>query len=419
MKSLYLIILLSLFLLIIMVAPASSVNQRALVVINFNYQVDPGAQDYFQSVYQYAVANDYPVLIIMNTPGGYLDNAFAIINYTVAAEKYITVTTYVPPGDMAASAGSYIAMASNYIYMGNGSFIGPSKPYIIGGTALEEQHVTNASLAYMESLAQMHGKNVSAVIPMVENNTAYTADQALSMGIINGITDNVSSLLDKLNYQNLPKIEFYESPLEQFESFISNSTVATFFILIGAVAILLDIYHGSIVLTIAGVISLAIGFWGSGLITYQPVSYLLIIIGVAMIFVEIKLGHGLAMISGVALVIGGSLLMMLGVTYSSNVPYLNTSNYALIAFEATVIPIGALYLIGLRKAVMKNPPKVGVDRYIGKKGKAITDISPEKEGVVNVLAEEWSAVSDEKIEKGSDVEVIKFENGKLYVKKSS
>jgi len=419
MKNFKIMLLLVIFLIVLFIAPVNSVNQKSLVVINFNYQVDPGAQDYFQSVYNFAVDNGYPVLIIMNTPGGYLDNAFAIINYTVAAEKYVNVTTYVPPGDMAASAGSYIAMASDNIYMGNGSFIGPSNPYIIGGTALEEQHVTNASLAYMESLAHMHGKNVSAIYPMVENNTAYTAQQALDLGVINGITDNLTALLVKLNYQNLPKIEFTENLLQQFESFISNSTIATFFILIGAVAILLDIYHGSIILSIVGVISLAIGFWGSGLITYQPVAYLLIIIGLVMVFLEIKLGHGLAMIAGVALIIAGSLMMMIGVTYSSNLPYLNGSNYALIAFEATVIPIGALYLIGLRKAVMKKPPKVGVDRYVGKRGKAVTDILPEKEGVVNVLSEEWSAKSEESIRKGEEVEVIKYENGILYVRKVS
>ncbi|MGC8546176.1 MAG: NfeD family protein [Thermoplasmata archaeon] len=419
MKNFKIMLLLIIFLIVLFIAPVNGVNQKSLVVINFNYQVDPGAQDYFQSVYNFAVENGDPVLIIMNTPGGYLDNAFAIVNYTVGAEKYVNFTTYVPPGDMAASAGSYIAMASDNIYMGNGSFIGPSKPYIIGGTALEEQHVTNASLAYMESLAQMHGKNMSAVYAMVENNTAYTAKEALSLGVINGMTDNLTSLLIKLNYQSLPKIEFYETSLQQFESFISNSTVVTFFILIGAVAILLDIYHGSIILSIAGVISLAIGFWGSGLITYQPVSYLLIIIGIVMVFLEIKLGHGLAMVSGVALVIAGSLMMMIGVTYSSNLPYLNSSNYALIAFEATVIPIGALYLIGLRKSVMKKPPKVGVDRYVGKRGKAVTDLSPGKEGVVNVLSEEWSAKSEEVIKKGEEIEVIKYENGILIVRKVS
>ncbi len=419
MKNSKLMLLLVIFLIALFTVPIHGSNQKSLVVINFNYQVDPGAQDYFQSAYNFAISNGDPVLIIMNTPGGYLDNAFAIINFTVSAERSVNVTTYVPPGDMAASAGSYIAMASNNIYMGNGSFIGPSKPYIIGGTQLEEQHVTNASLAYMESLAQMHGRNVSAVIPMVENNTAYTASQAFSLGLINGITDNMTSLLIKLNYQNLPKVEFTENLLQQFESFISNSTVATFFILIGAIAILLDIYHGSIVLSIAGVISLAIGFWGSGMISYQPVAYLLIIIGIAMIFLEIKLGHGLAMLSGVAMVIGGSFMMILGVTYSSNVPYLNSSNYALIAFEATVIPIGALYLIGLRKAVMKKPPKVGVDRYIGKKGVAVTDIIPGKEGVVNVLSEEWTAKSEEEIKKGEEIEVLKYDNGILIVRKVS
>ena len=89
----------------------------------------------------------------------------------------------------AASAGSYIALSSNYVYMGNSSFIGPSKPYIIGGTALEEQHVTNASYSFMESLAQTHGWNQSAVYQMVENNVAYTAQNASRIGLVSGLSD--------------------------------------------------------------------------------------------------------------------------------------------------------------------------------------------------------------------------------------
>jgi membrane-bound serine protease (ClpP class) len=403
----------------VMAIPSGHSDSRSLVIINFNYQVDQGAQDYFQGVFSYAVSHNDPVIIVMNTPGGYLTNAFNIVNYTIAAEKKITVTTYVPPGDMAASAGSYIAMASDYIYMGNASFIGPSEPYIIGGTALEQQHVTNASLAFMESLGELHGWNQSAIYQMVEHNVAYTSQNASKIGIITGLSDSLAAVIQKLGYEGMPQTSFTENYVQQLESFLSNSTVADFLILIGAVAILLDIYHGSIILSVAGIVSLALGFWGATLIGFQPIALLFMIMGVALIFLEIKLGHGLAMIGGVVLTIVGGLILMIGVSYSSNNPVLNGTNYALIALEATVLPIGALYLIAIRKSVMGKPLKVGPQTIIGKKGKAVTDIGPKQKGVVNVQSEEWTATSSEDIKMGEEVEVLDYKEGVAMVRKSS
>lgn len=418
MKLALLLVLLLAFLVIISI-PVGHSDSKSLVIINFNYTVDRGAQDYFHSVFHYAVSHGDPVIIVMSTPGGYLTNAFNMVNYTIAAEKSITVTTYVPPGDMAASAGSYIALASNYVYMGNSSFIGPSTPYIIGGTSLEQQHVTNASYAFMKSLAETHGWNQSAVYEMVEHNVAYTSRSASSIGLITGLADSLSAVIQKLGYQNLTQDQFTENYVQQLESFLSNSTVADFLILIGAVAIVLDIFHGSIILSVAGIVSLALGFWGATLISFQPISTLFIVMGIALIFLEIKLGHGLAMVGGVILVIAGGLILMVGVSYSSDNPVLNGYNYALIALEGTVLPIGALYLIAIRRSVMSTPTKVGPSTIVGKKGKAITDIEPQKKGVVNILSEEWTATSSEMIRKGDDVEVLSYNEGLVVVKKIS
>lgn len=408
-----------LVLVLLLSMPVGHSDSKTLVVMNFNYEVNRGAQDYFHSVLSYATSHGDPVIIVMNTPGGYLDNAFNIVNYTIAAEKYVSVTTYVPPGNMAASAGSYIAMACNNIYMGSASFIGPSEPYIIGGTALEQQHVTNASLAFMRSLGQLHGWNQSAITQMVTNNVAYTSSEASNIGIITGLADNLSSVINILGYQNLPITTFSENAVQQLESVLSNSIISDLLILIGAVAILLDIFHGSIFLSIAGVISMALGFWGAELIGFQPVSVLMIVLGVALIFLEIKLGHGIAMVGGVILVIIGGLIMMLGVSYSSSNPVLNGTSYAIIGLEATAIPIGALYLIGLRKSVMRKPPKVGTHLILGKKGFAQSDISQVKRGVVNVMSEDWTATSNEEINKGDEVEVVDYKNGVVTVRKIS
>ncbi len=91
--KLALVMVLFLALVVVFSIPSAHANTHSLVIINFSYPVDSGAQDYFQSVLSYAVSHNDPVIIVMNTPGGYLTNAFAIVNYTIAAEKTINITT--------------------------------------------------------------------------------------------------------------------------------------------------------------------------------------------------------------------------------------------------------------------------------------------------------------------------------------
>jgi len=69
----------------------------------------------------------------MNTPGGSLGDMLSIISsITTANQSSIPTYTFIVPNGLGASAGSYIAMATNRILMAPGSIIGPSTPYVIG-----------------------------------------------------------------------------------------------------------------------------------------------------------------------------------------------------------------------------------------------------------------------------------------------
>src|SRR5256886_14723859 len=107
----------------------------------------------------------------------------------------LAVYSYVPPVALAASAGSYIALATNAIYIGSGSIIGPSTPFIVGGDPVEQQHVQNAMGAYIRSLAEKNGYNVAAAVDMAANNTAYSALQAASLGLVNGTLETPPPVL--------------------------------------------------------------------------------------------------------------------------------------------------------------------------------------------------------------------------------
>src|SRR5207247_8550894 len=118
-------------------AVASATSPRPLaspagaLLVTFDIQVDAGAADYVHRAAQAAIASNQDLVIVMNTPGGLLSNMVQIINSTQEVQNHgLAVYTFVPPAAFAASAGSYIALAANSLYMGHASVIGPSTPYI-------------------------------------------------------------------------------------------------------------------------------------------------------------------------------------------------------------------------------------------------------------------------------------------------
>ncbi|HVG36449.1 MAG TPA: NfeD family protein, partial [Thermoplasmata archaeon] len=54
-------------------------------------------------------------------------------------------------------------------------------------------------------------------------------------------------------------------------------------------------------------------------------------------------------------------------------------------------------------------------RIVNMTGRASTDLVPGKDGVANVAAEDWTAVSDQFIPKGSVVRVTAVADGKIQV----
>ncbi len=71
----------------------------------------------------------------------------------------------------------------------------------------------------------------------------------------------------------------------------------------------------------------------------------------------------------------------------------------------------------IRKFKVVNFEPTNSDRYIGKKGDVIKRITPKEKGEVKVLGTVWTATSDETLEVGDEIEVVKIDGVKLIVKK--
>jgi membrane-bound serine protease (ClpP class) len=330
------------------------------------------------------------IVIEMNTPGGYLSDMLDIINsITDANQSSIPTYTFVVPNGLGASAGSYIAMATNNILMGPGSEIGPSTPIVVGGTALEQNHTEDAMIELMESLATDWGRNVTAVFNMVYADQAFSTNQAVAFHVVDGAANSLSNALSIWGLSGNPQVTLSENFYEQLLSALSNSTLDGILILIGIVAIVLDFLHPTIVLTILGAIAIVAGLIGAEVIGASWLGIIILIIAAALIILELKLGHGFALMGGVILGAVGIYFLSFNLSYSpSPIGDLSMVELSLVVVFGVLAGLYIRWVIG---PIRRRSKLTGAESLMGKTGIAITDLKPK--GEVRVEGVIWRAES--------------------------
>ncbi|HUK84945.1 MAG TPA: NfeD family protein [Candidatus Acidoferrum sp.] len=395
------------------VQPVTSGNGNTIVIADFSVPVDPGSSTFMSRVVATAQGDNAAAIVIeMNTPGGSLSDMLSIISsITAANQSGIPTYTFITPNGLGASAGSYIAMATNKILMAPGSIIGPSTPYIIGGTDLEQNHTQAAMLSLLTSLAEDWGRNTTAVYGMVQSNQAFSANQAVAIHIADGSAASLSDALNQLGLSGNHQAILSEDLYEQIISALSNATLDGILFLVGIIAIVLDIYHPTIVLTILGVIAIVAGMVGAEIIGASLLGIVILVIAAALIVAELKLGHGFALIAGVVLGAFGIYYLSLGLQYSpSPITALTEIELGILVVFGVIIGLYIRWIIG---PVRRRSKLTGPEAMMGKIGIAITDLKPN--GDVRVQGEIWRAKSiSGDVEKGDQV-IIKALNGLVVI----
>jgi membrane-bound serine protease (ClpP class) len=351
----------------------------------------------------------------MNTPGGLLNDMVSIVtSIGNSIQSGIPVYAYIVPNGLGASAGSYIAMACNRIFMGSGSVIGPSTPIVVGGTDLEQNHTQAAMLQLMVSLAQKWGRNATAAYDMVQRDQAFSAVQAVDYHVADGLANSLGEVMANLDLTGNQQVILGESLYEQFISALSDPTLDGILILLGIVAIVLDIYHPTVVLTVIGAIAIVAGLIGAEVIDASVFGFIIIAIAAALIILELKLGHGFAMMIGVAIGAFGIFYLTQGLNYSPS-PITSVTELELFLVVVAGIVAG-LYFRWIIGPIIRRSKLTGPEAIIGKIGTAVTDLKPE--GEVKVGGIIWRAMSvTGDIRKGELVKVNSLQELVLTVEK--
>jgi membrane-bound serine protease (ClpP class) len=420
-RPLTLLSLILLFLLLVSLGaslPTASAenNSGPVIIANFNASVDPGSAMFMSRVVSDAKNQGASAIIIeLNTPGGLLSDMLSIISsIDDANQSDIPTYTYIVPNGLGASAGSYIAMATSRIIMGPGSVIGPSTPIVVGGSELEENHTEAAMLNLMVSLAQKWGRNTVAADNMVVEDEAFTANEAVQNHVADGLAGSISDAIDNLGMSGKQQVTLSENFYEQLIGVLSNPILDGILILLGTVAVVLDIYHPTILLTVVGAMAIVAGLVGAEVVTASVLGFLILAIAAALIILELKLGHGFSMMAGVVLGALGIIYMAQGLEYSPS-PITSTTEIEL--FVVVIIGIVAsLYFRWVIGPIRSRSKLTGPEAIVGQVGVAVTDLKPK--GEVRVGGVVWRAESiTGRIMKGESVRVKSIKGLAVVVEK--
>lgn len=258
------------------------------------------------------------IIFEIDTPGGRVDSAGQIGELLSGLD--IPNTAFIV--NQAYSAGSYIALNADQIYMKPQASIGSSGVIDSAGNAADKK-AQSAWRTAMMSAAEANGRDplyaqamADASIDLPEYRagegeylTLYPKE-AVEVGYAEGIVGDRIELLAELNLSEAKVIETSPTFAENLARIITHPVVVPILLSVASLGLIVELYSpGFGIPGIMGLLSLVLFFFGhivAELATYE--SLILIVIGVICIALELFVPGGVLGIVGAAAVLGSLLL---------------------------------------------------------------------------------------------------------------
>lgn len=364
------------------------------------------------------------VVIQLNTPGGGLQATYEIVGTLLEADVP-TIVWVAPAGGRAASAGTFITLASNIALMAPGTNIGAASPIMGDGsdipTTLRDK-VFNDTIAKMRAIAEERGRNVDWAISTVEHAVSSAASEAVAKGAVDGIAaslDDVIAFADgrqvtvngqsvTLNLADAATEDLSMNPFQAFLHLLSDPNIAALLFSIGSLGLIYELMSPNFVTGILGGIAIILAFIGSDSLPLNVGGLLLIALAMLLFALELSVtSHGLLAVGGIiCFALGASALYTQPgdpfgpiVSVATPLVIVMTGTFAVLMTLITVTAIRTRRMTG-------SPGLIGEAIHSGTHGIVRRPIEPL--GSVHIAGEEWTArsVGDQPIERGTPVKVV-------------
>ena len=410
----------------------SAVQASNVLVVEVTDTIDQYTVEIFkESLKQAKSENSEAIILLLDTPGGGLDQTFEIAD--IINESEIPFVGYVyPQGSAAWSAGTFILMCTHVAAMADHTQIGSAQPVEItleGSKLVNDSKRINALVGWIEIRAEMHNRNKTAAAKFITENLNLNATSALKSQVIEFASPSIDQLLKDingtivvttrgeiiLNTINAKKINYSPSIGIQIMKFFSNPLLTSLLFMLGIFAIIFGISSPGFGAEVFGVIAILLSLIGSGF-AISALSIIFIIIGCLLLIIEIFATPGFGVIG-----IGGIICLLFGGMFL--IPNYSTEwaismdwiNQAIIILIAAAVIIAIFFAFLLYKVIEVRRKKAAVGTFIGETAKTIDRLTPDKPGYVRFKGELWNATSDTTIEPNTKVIIVEKDESTLKV----
>lgn len=424
------IVLLILFLSAIsfpLVASQSEAEDKKVLWVELNEPITAASAENVAAAVQEASTGNYnSILVSLDTFGGSADSTFKIIDSIQSSSVPVIGYVY-PAGKHALSAGTIILMASDYAAMAPYSTIGSSQP-VIGTEPTNETKFVNAIVEKLVTLAELHGRNSTQVARFVTDNDNLTPEKALRNHVIEAIAGSPDDLLAKAHGAKVKTLagevvlDTLDAQLVKYEPslrvsllrILTDPIISTTFLSIGILALILGLSSPGFGAEVLGAVLLILGLIGQGFgVNWAALA--LIGIGAGLLVFELHVhGFGIIGVGGV-IVLGVGMALLVAQPVTPMLVPASRSAEIITTLSLLLIPFIGLFGFLMYKAYRATKIKRVFTRYPTGKGRAVDDISPDREGYVVIGGEYWKAKGTVKIKAGSIVKAVGDKSGILSV----
>lgn len=425
------LLLLPLFTLVFFPVPANSGTAGAVYLFPVKGTIDSGMVLYLQRAFAEIDAAEGAVILLFNTLGGYLDAALEIRD--LLEESPLPVYSYVQ--SRAISAGAYLALSSEALFMAPGSTIGAAEPRLVGAGEPVDEKTLSSWEAEMRGAAEQQGKNPAVAAAMVRRDLeipgvvekgellTLTGSQAEEIGLADGLFSSVSELQDYLGLDRFPLVRQDPTAGERLSGWLTSPLTATLLLAIAIAALVIEVLTAGF--GVAGIISLiAFGLYFGGHITAGVAGYesiVLFIVGIVLMLIEAFIpGFGIFGAGGLVALVAA--IILAAATSRMGVIMLLIA----LALAGVIIYVAFRFLKkrGLLDRVMLSEAEKRELGYIalrdlthlsGRRGVTATPLRPS--GAVEIDGERVDVVSEGGfLPPGQEVVVVKVEGRRVVVR---
>ena len=413
-----------------------SYSNNKYAVITLNGSVNPVVSEYIVESIEKAQKDKNSFIVLqMDTPGGLMSSMRNIIKSIFSSSIPVIVYTF-PRGAQAASAGGFIMLSAHVAAMSPGSEIGamhPVSPMLNfmkkdkkgSPSGIMEKKVLNDTIAYAKSLAQKRKRNVSWAENAVKKAISNTYKEALQLGVIDLIAEDMGDLLKKLNNRkvniNGKVIELKTDDItasyyrmdwkKEILNYFADPQIIFILLIIAVAGIGIEFKSpGMIFPGVLGAISLLIFLLAIQVLPINLMGLLLMLLAIVLFVLELSFtSYGLLTLGGIASFVLGSMIL-----FDSPLPGGHIPLQSIIASLSVLL--GFIFIV-VRSIIKTHKKQVTTGRkgLIGETGYPVREFNGK--GKIKIHGEIWNATSDEFINIDDEIVVTEVKGMSLVIKK--